>query len=760
MSDKIPYVRCYEEYGIIETENNTYSIGYEICRPIERIQAQFNIQLVRNSMETILKENALEGMSFQFCVRNRRVDTQDYLKGILVSEQGEEKLNSYICAYNKTIRENTSIGHNNFETKVYFILSYRIETVEEAIEKFQRLDVSIKEQFSKMYGYIATSMSLKERLESVFDIYHPENKENFGTVVDYDGTGFSFHSMQLMKLTTKDLVAPRFYDDSESSYLKVGNIYARGLFINSIPINVPDTVLIDIMSVSSNSVLSVACEPIESEIGFSASLKEVKENTYTKIVPIRDTVEDRKARRTQVKEYPIKESEQTYFHQASLELFKDSVAKGNPTMLTSFVIVLFADDLEELDRDTRLLKLSASKYAVQIRTADKLQNETFQSVLPLNNSKIDVKRVFSIDRLSTMPPMNIQSLFEQIRAFHGLNAINDNLVLIDRHNNLSGLITGIEHSGKTFACKREVFNALATTEDEIIILTKKTEQYEYFINELGGSMVYDFHPDFIDVDVNFNLNDSPEELRKAVLEACITYGNGFYKKKYKTLTGENDSILENEKMSTYRKVEAEAERLKLFNNFAELFDYAATNYMQFEIFLSAMDRYRVYGELPESRLKVVNIENDMDLIIKLSSFWDYAVQMKKKNKGIWIYMDGADELLYATTGSDLAIALLDRTEKLHIPVTFVIDDAVHIFTNQDASIEFDYLINKINYFKLLGLGPIERKQFIEKLNIADSLIPYITDREPGEGLIITSTQNIPFTDRIESERHDFYKLFY
>ena len=341
MSDKIPYVRCYEEHGIIETENNTYSIGYEICRPLEQVKAQFNIQLVRNSMEIILRENALEGMSFQFCVRNRRVDTQDYLKGILVSEQGEEKLDSYICAYNETIKGNTFIGHNNFETKVYFILSYRIETVEEAIEKFQRLDVSIKEQFSKMYGYIATSMSLKERLESVFDIYHPENKENFGTVVDYDGTGFSFHSMQLMKLTTKDLVAPRFYDDSESSYLKVGNIYARGLFINSIPINVPDTVLIDIMSVSSNSVLSVACEPIESEIGFSASLKEVKENTYTKIVPIRDTVEDRKARRTQVKEYPIKESEQTYFHQASLELFKDSVAKGNPTMLTSFVIVLF-----------------------------------------------------------------------------------------------------------------------------------------------------------------------------------------------------------------------------------------------------------------------------------------------------------------------------------------------------------------------------------------------------------------------------------
>ena len=758
--DKIPYQRCYEEYGIIETEHGIFSCAYEICSPTEQMQAQYNVQLVRNCMEAILTEVVKEGISYQFCVRNRRVDTQDYLKDILVSEHVEEKLDSYIEAYNETIRDNTSIGHNNFETKVYYIISCTAEIVEDAIEQFEKLDGIIKEQFLKLYGYVAKHMSLQERLESIFDIYHPEQKEAFGRVVDYDGNGFSFHSMQLMKLTTKDLVASTEYDDTPSNYLRIGNTYARGLFINSIPVNVPDTVLVDIMSVSSNSILSVLYQPMKSEVGFSASARAVKENTYTKVVPVRDTVEDRKARRTKVKDYPVNETEQTYFQKAALDVFKESVAKGNPTMLTSFVIVLFADDLEELDRDTRLLKLSASKYAVQIRTADKVQNEAFQSTLPLNNVRMDVKRTFSVDRLASMPPINIQSLFEQIRVFHGLNAINDNLVLIDRQNNLSGMIAGIVHSGKTFACKREVFNALATTEDEVIILTKNPEQYEYFTHELGGSMVYGFHPDFTDVDENFNLNEAPEELRNAVLEACITYGNGFYKKKYKTLTGDKDVILEDEKINAYRKVEAEAERLKIYTKFMDILDYATENYMHFEMFLSAMDRYRVYGELPEHRLKVIHLENDMDMIIKLSYFLDYAVRMKKKNKNVWLFLDGADELLYSTTGSDFAIALLDKTEKLHVPVTFVMDDMVHIFTNQDASIEFDYLLNKMNYFKLLGLGPIERKQFTEKLNIADSLIPYITDREPGEGIIITSTQNIPFTDRLGNAEHPFYRLFF
>lgn len=306
-------------------------------------------------MESILTEVVQEGISYQFCVRNRRVDTQDYLKDILVSECVEEKLDSYIEAYNETIRDNTSIGHNNFETKVYYIISYKAEIVEDAIDQFEKLDEIIKEQFSKMYGYVAKHMSLQERLESLYDIYHPEQKDSFESIVDYDGNGFSFHSMQLMKLTTKDLVATTDYDDSQSTYIKIGNTYARGLFINSIPVNVPDTVLVDIMSVSSNSILSVLYQPMESGVGFVVSARAVTDNTYTKVVPVRDTVEDRKARRTKVQEVPIHESEQTYFQEAALELYKESVAKGNPIMLTSFVIVLFADDLEELDRDTRLI---------------------------------------------------------------------------------------------------------------------------------------------------------------------------------------------------------------------------------------------------------------------------------------------------------------------------------------------------------------------------------------------------------------------
>ena len=101
MSDKIPYQRCYEEHGIIETESNKFTCAYEICRPLERIQTQYNVQLVRNCMESILTKVAQDGIAYQFCVRNRSVDTQDYLKEILISERREQKLDSYLTVSNQ-----------------------------------------------------------------------------------------------------------------------------------------------------------------------------------------------------------------------------------------------------------------------------------------------------------------------------------------------------------------------------------------------------------------------------------------------------------------------------------------------------------------------------------------------------------------------------------------------------------------------------------------------------------------------------------
>ena len=60
---------------------------------------------------------------------------------------------------------------------------------------------------------------------------------------------------------------------------------------------------------------------------------------------------------------------------------------------------------------------------------------------------------------------------------------------------------------------------------------------------------------------------------------------------------------------------------------------------------------------------------------------------------------------------------------------------------------------------LMNQGVIERRFYTQNLNIPSSLEPYITNVEPGKGIIITSASNVAFDDNFEEELSAFYQLF-
>lgn len=105
-------------------------------------------------------------------------------------------------------------------------------------------------------------------------------------------SGFSLEAMKRRKLTTKDVIAPSLYDTNHRDYFRLDNKYGRMLFINSIPVNVNDSLLSDLISISSNSMLSVTYQPIDAKFGFNAAANLVNSNTAVHHVPIRDTIAD------------------------------------------------------------------------------------------------------------------------------------------------------------------------------------------------------------------------------------------------------------------------------------------------------------------------------------------------------------------------------------------------------------------------------------------------------------------------------------
>ena len=751
MHRNIPYNYCFEEGGMIETEKGIFTRMYKLLPPDEMVKGSYHSGKTRMLMEVILQKLA-EQFAFQFTIRNCRVNREKYLSGIMLEEQ-EDAYHHLRRLYNKVLQDNCDIGHNNFTREVYLTLAIEAETPDLALEQFLKAEQSIQELFHALYGYRAQALSLQERLEDLYDIYHPEvEKAKFGSKVDYDGTGFSIKSMQRMKMDTKDTIAPERYEVREKDYMKIGSCYVRNFFISSFPERVQDSVLLDLASVSSNSILSVHYERVDEELGFQIAAGLVGENTEVMHIPVRDTVADRKEHRTQRQERYIREEEEEYFYRNALYLFKRSKAKEQTVIKASFIMILFADSLEELNRDSALLYLSATKYACQIRCLYLQQNEGFQSVLPLCNLKVHVGRIFPVEQMAVMQPLSIQGIFEKVRTFYGLNAINDNFIFLDRSIYSAAMIVGQPNTGKTVSVMREAANTILSTMDEVVILARHPEEYRDFAGRMSGQVLAEFHPDIFRKDINYNLNKEKHILQKRFLEAYLTSKIGFHRQR----------LVPEVLQANYKQVEQEAELLCRFETLDDALLYAKEHPVELQLFVKTMEGFRFDGEwlTGKHRLTVLGFEKEAELLVTLDYLWNYAVECKKKNRTVWILVDSVDELIYSTTGNDYLISLLERAEVLKIPVTLVIQDAVHIVTNQNAAIEFDYLLKKIRFFKLLSLGPIERRKFIEKLNISEQLIPYFVGKGPGEGILVTPSANVAFNDRFEKKDNEFYGLFY
>ena len=732
----IPYEKCFDDSGIISSSEGTYSKSYRILNE-KKTDSTIDLELIYLSISELYV--GLKDTSFQFVIRNAVIDKDEYLQEIQIEETDDRKVNEVITKYNNVLAKNIDVGHNNYKSDVVLTVKVRADNHLEAIEIFEELMGIITRQIESIPGFKVYPMSLIERLDLMHDIYNP----------DLDST---LDISQFKQITTKELIASSSYDKRNRNYLGLGKHFVRMFFINNIPSENTDTILNDLLSVSNNSILSIGYQPLDSMIGYNAAKRVIKENTEIQEIPVRRTIEDRKQKRVQKVENIIDECESDSFTRNAIDILRDSAAKEEPVIQASFIIGLYAESLEELERDTKMLKLSASKYSCQIKTCDYMQDKAFQSVLPLAETKIDVSRVFNISRISRILPININGSKSTKPMLEGLNAINDNMVFIDRSKNQIALITGGSEYAKNYSLKREVVNTLMSTDAAVVIVTNKSEKYKKLTETFDSKIFRAVTADLFSRDEDYGLDIDYKKARGIFLEAFVTAKDGFYKRR----------LMKEELKEYYKKVETDVGLINEMHDYNMALDYLDMNPKRCELFRRAIGDYIVNSTPPsldESRVNIIEIEDFAEYLTTLDYLWSQSIELKKNCKNLCVFLDGVDEFLKSETTSDYLISILDRCKRLKVPVTMVLEEPVKVVTDDDAVIELEYLLKKISLFKILSVGPIERKYFVEKLNIPKILVPYITDREPKEGIIISPSLNIAFNDHFENSDEPFFSIF-
>jgi hypothetical protein len=350
-----------------------------------------------------------------------------------------------------------------------------------------------------------------------------------------------------------------------------------------------------------------------------------------------------------------------------------------------------------------------------------------------------------------MQPLRAKVVVSNKYSFSGLNSISDNLVFINRDLCRVGIISGVDHSGKSFAVKREITNKLMNSDNEILLITPNMTPYANFVKVFKGDVYKSEHVDFF-------MLSKDQTVKQYMFEAYMSNSLELHKKR----------MANTKKKEIFETIKKEAEILSKFNSWNEAMKAFNSDKQRFATFgtvlktMGYMEGFRKEASFLNStnRLNVVEIKTDADLIISIATAMQYRARKEAEGKCVDIFIDGIDPVFFSFSGGNFVACFADEVEDSKSYLTMVIQDAVRIWGNADANIEFSYFLDHVSYFKLLAQGPIERRFYSEKLNIPTSLLAYLTDIEPGEGVIMTRAENVAFNDRFETKNDPFYSLFY
>lgn len=760
VQDSIPYYRVFKN-GIIEVEPGVYTKSYlleDVNFQIATDEEQENIFCMYGDLLNTFGAN----VKMQISINNRNVDKEKFCQNTLLKHKNDE-LNDLREEYNNMLLDKMAEGRNNLKKEKYLTLTIEEENIENAVSTFSRLDSEVSSAIKRINGKETQPMTTVERLGILYDLYNVGSEAAFLRKMNIQGrsvSSFSFESMSQMGLTTKDVIGPESIE-VKADYIKVGDKYARTLFLDNLPTFLSTEILTDLSDASCNLIVSVHFESLRQD----KSIKLVR----NQLVNINSNVVDAQKRATKggysvdlISPALLKAQNEAN------RLMQDLTKRNQKLFLASVVLTHFADSKEELDKDTETLKTNVSKHLCQLKKLGYQQEQGFATALPIGNNQIEVKRLLTTESAAVFIPFAAQELTQEDGMYYGLNAVSRNMILFNRLNskNQNGIILGTPGSGKSFSAKREIVNVLLNTDDEVFIVDPERE-YTPLAELLGGEVVKiaagsKTYINPLDMDLDYADDDDPITLKsdfigslcetviggkfgltpiqKSVIDRCVRqvykpYIDYMSKNPGKTMDVDHMPTLVDFYRLLMSQPEPEAQNIALS---LELYCTGSLDTFAHKTNVNTSKRFVVYD------IKDIGSGmKEMGLQVCLNSIWNKIIENKKKGKRTWFYLDEFYLLTQTDSSARFLQQIWKRARKWGGVPTGITQNVEDLLASKEAR----GIINNCDFIMMLNQSPLDRQELAAMLNISPAQVSYITNSDAGQGLIYTGKSIVPFIDK-------------
>ena len=283
----------------------------------------------------------------------------------------------------------------------------------------------------------------------------------------------------LRKKTIKELIAPSGIDASDIDHLEIisnTTRYARSFFVSSLPRMCTFPELFRDMYLFGDINTSVYINPVQ-EAKSQLELNKVINQLETERIVAAD--------RGNINRESILSQKRM-----EAESLRDEIASGyNKLFEASIVATLFAYNLQTLEAHSKLLATEMSKTLVGIKSAWAVQDEAFQSNVPLMKNAINKTQTFDRNSMATVFPFTTSEVGHLTGIPLGMNKQTGVPVLFDNfHSSLANynmVIFAKSGAGKSVTMKTLISRSAVLMGIESLALDAEGE-YKIVAESLGG----------------------------------------------------------------------------------------------------------------------------------------------------------------------------------------------------------------------------------------------------------------------------------
>ena len=673
-------------------------------------------------------------------MNNHHLKRSDFEDSILMPLKADG-LDEYREEYNKMLLDK-SVDANGILQEKYVTVTVAKKNIEEARAYFARVGADLVQHFAAL-GSRCTELTALERLRILHDFYR-SGEEN----------AFTFDLKDNMRKghCFRDYICPDSIE-KHADYLKLGERYARVLYLKDYASYIKDSMVAELTDLNRNMMLSIDVIPIPTD----EAVREVE----NRLLGVETNIANWQRRQNSNNNFSaVVPYDMELQRKESKEFLDDLTTRDQRMMFAVITMVITADTKEQLDADTETILSTARKHMCQMAVLKYQQLDGLNTVLPIGSRKINAFRTLTTESLAVFIPFKVQEIRDPGGIYFGESAISHNLILCNKENllNQSAFVLGVPGSGKSFSVKELIAFLILNTDDDILICDPEGE-YAPLVEAMGnlGSVIRvsaggkdrlnamymvdgygENNPIVVKSEFVMSLIEQIDKKgvgpqHKSIIDRCIAavYRNAAEAGTTPTLCTLREMLLE--------QPEPEAKQIALSlelytTGSLDIFGHQSNADLDKRVVV--FDIHGLGAQLKPTGLLVITDT----MLNRVTLNW-------KKGKRTHVFIDEFHVVFENEFSAQFFNSAWRQFRKRNAYPTAITQNVEYLLDSVQAST----MLSNSEFIVMLNQAASDRNQLAKLLSISNEQMSYITNADPGCGLIKYGGSLVPFVNRFPKD---------